>query len=271
MPRCWNCKGSHPTVADVKACHDADAEAAAQAKAEADAERRTEEFFESGTDMDRMRSIDEADRDRMRSWSEEDDPNWLLNALSESVIKLEEEALAAQKLDTMTGAPGRDMASDKQVKYALDLLQQRQWPDVLVEDDIRNMERRQVTKLIDGLKASPRRKDSPIPDVPVGRYALVEDGGAATGGILRFYQVNESKAGNLWLQQLFGAPGDYRKEYVKGMRAARIMKAIHEDPQEAGLRYGKESGVCGVCRSPLTNAHSLERGIGPVCAKKMGW
>jgi hypothetical protein len=35
--------------------------------------------------------------------------------------------------------------------------------------------------------------------------------------------------------------------------------------------FGKLYGVCGICGRQLTNEDSIERGIGPICATKMGW
>jgi hypothetical protein len=47
--------------------------------------------------------------------------------------------------------------------------------------------------------------------------------------------------------------------------------AFIADPKAAAIAYGQETGVCCVCNSPLTNKVSIEAGIGPVCATKMGW
>lgn len=43
------------------------------------------------------------------------------------------------------------------------------------------------------------------------------------------------------------------------------------DAQLAGLKsYGMESGKCGICSRRLTTPESIERGIGPECAAKLG-
>lgn len=47
--------------------------------------------------------------------------------------------------------------------------------------------------------------------------------------------------------------------------------AFIADPKAAAEAYGKETGVCCVCNAALTNKVSIERGIGPICAEKMGW
>jgi hypothetical protein len=176
----------------------------------------------------------------------------------------------------MTGAPGRDMASDKQVKYVMDLLSQKVWPDKFSETDVRNMERRQVSKLINNLKSSPNKNAPSVQDwarfksIPSGRYCLEAD-----GGTLHFYQVDVPDSGRykgrIFLQELYGSPRDYRRETRHGDAAVAVYEAILKDPKQASLLYGIKSEVCGVCHSPLTNTASLARGIGPICAGKRGW
>ena len=42
------------------------------------------------------------------------------------------------------------------------------------------------------------------------------------------------------------------------------------DPLTAAVRYGKETGSCSCCGRDLTNAQSIELGIGPICREKFG-
>jgi Family of unknown function (DUF6011) len=51
---------------------------------------------------------------------------------------------------------------------------------------------------------------------------------------------------------------------------AKIL-AFVADPKAAAEAYGKETGVCCICNATLTNAESIERGIGPICAERYGW
>lgn len=46
--------------------------------------------------------------------------------------------------------------------------------------------------------------------------------------------------------------------------------AFVADPAKAAKVYGQETGICCVCNATLKSAWRL-RGIGPVCAEKMGW
>lgn len=43
------------------------------------------------------------------------------------------------------------------------------------------------------------------------------------------------------------------------------------DPKATAIAYGKRFGVCCVCNRTLTDPDSIEAGIGPICATKMGW
>lgn len=46
---------------------------------------------------------------------------------------------------------------------------------------------------------------------------------------------------------------------------------IAHDPAAASAAYGKLTGRCGICGRPLENEESVARGIGPVCAGRLGW
>lgn len=52
-----------------------------------------------------------------------------------------------------------------------------------------------------------------------------------------------------------------------GARLARIA----ENPAEAAVRYGRETGVCACCGRKLTDPKSVEAGIGPICAATFGF
>lgn len=43
------------------------------------------------------------------------------------------------------------------------------------------------------------------------------------------------------------------------------------DPISAAIRYGKITGSCSCCGKELTVKESIERGIGPICARKFGF
>jgi hypothetical protein len=168
--------------------------------------------------------------------------------------------------------------TDPQIKYILGLQDERDtstnphWMD-WTRDTLLTLDRSEANVIINSLKALPRkstgRRDWTMPE---GRYAIRTN----ESPDWQFYQVDKPSegrwAGYVFVKQLIGSPGDYRKINVKdaGRRNA-ILARIEADPQRAMLDYGLHSGVCGKCSSPLTNADSLARGIGPICAGKMGW
>lgn len=49
------------------------------------------------------------------------------------------------------------------------------------------------------------------------------------------------------------------------------VKQIAENPQEAALRYGQETGNCSICGRPLVAKESVKWAIGPICAEKVGF
>lgn len=111
------------------------------------------------------------------------------------------------------------------------------------------------------------RQPSPVAHVVLeGRYAVEID------GVLKFFKVDKPTEGR-WAGYTFvkvQASDDLYNIRDRAYRE-RILAIIAEDPQGAMLRYGKEIGKCGHCGRTLTNEDSRERGIGPICADKMGW
>jgi hypothetical protein len=50
----------------------------------------------------------------------------------------------------------------------------------------------------------------------------------------------------------------------------RIIEAS-VNPKESAIKYGRMLGACSVCGKTLKDPESIELGIGPICAGKMGW
>lgn len=44
--------------------------------------------------------------------------------------------------------------------------------------------------------------------------------------------------------------------------------AVAADPLGAAVAHGKQTGACACCGRPLSDPESVQRGIGPVCARK---
>lgn len=46
---------------------------------------------------------------------------------------------------------------------------------------------------------------------------------------------------------------------------------VASNPREAAIAYGKQYGQCAICGRELSDAESVKRGIGPICADKYGF
>lgn len=79
----------------------------------------------------------------------------------------------------------------------------------------------------------------------------------------------------------FGTPGGYygafdqdgtyhgRFENVP-VTVRDVIREFAKDPAAAIVAHGLESGHCAICTKKLTHKHSLEAGVGPICARRMG-
>ena len=48
------------------------------------------------------------------------------------------------------------------------------------------------------------------------------------------------------------------------------LQEIAKDPLGSAVAYGKRTGNCSACGRDLTNHGSIEKGIGPICAERLG-
>jgi uncharacterized protein DUF6011 len=106
------------------------------------------------------------------------------------------------------------------------------------------------------------------PAVPEGRYAIWNE----EAGCIRFYQVQKPTEGR-WNGYTFVKVMASDETWPVKDRAKReaILAEIAKDPKAASLAYGREIGACGVCGRTLTDPDSIDKGIGPVCAGRLGW
>ena len=190
--------------------------------------------------------------------------------------------------------------SDAQVGYVLGLQAERvmpdDWkvkydghqPDATGDVDLRDMDKSEVSALIGMMKLF-KRKDKaatqPSWTMPAGRYALhlsepqanirkVGQGGDTAWYFFQVDKPTEGKwAGYTFVKRLIGGgdDGGYRKVETSRTMRDRVLPLIERDPQKAMLDYGLHTGSCGHCGRALSNPESLARGIGPICAGKMGW
>ena len=103
-----------------------------------------------------------------------------------------------------------------------------------------------------------------VKQIPCGMYALIR-----TDGTLDFLEVIEANGRN-WINRLYGAPGDFRREKLSYQHMWHAARHILSDLPECAQRFGRHFRTCGKCGSPLTQQVSRDLGLGPVCRKAFG-
>lgn len=133
--------------------------------------------------------------------------------------------------------------------------------------------RRQASAWIDDLKAkqADRPRQAPrarggLPTVPAGRYAI-----EGVDGETYTYKVDRPTEGRFsgYTFVTWERPNGAESK-VTSRRSKSILEAIAEDPKGAMVAYGRRTGVCGMCGRKLTDPASIEEGIGPICARRLG-
>lgn len=154
-------------------------------------------------------------------------------------------------------------------------------------DGHRYVSRREASAVIDWLKNLPRTA-APAPAAPAGGNdfsemltelrALPKSKYAVTGDAGQTVHVEVVERNHrVYLNLLIGHPGDWQRQRtsVRTARAliAKIMIATYDDagrvlvgPEAAAVRFSREFTCCSVCMSPLSDAVSIARGLGPICA-----
>ncbi len=77
------------------------------------------------------------------------------------------------------------------------------------------------------------------------------------------YAGSEAGFGTKFGSQRPGS-GEYHGQCVD------LIESIVANPAGALAAYGHLTGTCSICRRPLEDAESVARGIGPICAEKVG-
>lgn len=167
----------------------------------------------------------------------------------------------------------------KQIEFIKQLITRTEDPDNLAEAQLAfedtlqdGLDRKGASEYIDTLLARQRTnrttEDRKFDQstVPAGRYALTADGDTA------FYQVDRPTEGRWdgWTFVNLIHPGGDRIRSIKGGERGKVLALLAHDPTTYSSEYGKHTGTCGVCSRLLSDPESVARGIGPVCARKLG-
>jgi len=186
----------------------------------------------------------------------------------------------------MENGKGRP-ATDAQLEYLSGLAESRAMEDAdraFLLEHMKNFDTKLASKWIEALKVlPPKPKPQPVqrgvmavPDsIPDGRYALLRQ----SDKVWVFYRIKTKEQGIAYgvgatvrvVNRLHGAPGAFR--YTKVLRSEWnwVVSTVVKDPGLHSTLFGLKVGACGVCGSPLTDPVSIAMGIGPICARKVGF
>lgn len=162
-------------------------------------------------------------------------------------------------------------ASTKQKDFLRKLFTERGRDETWITNRITGLSMGQASDLIGETLKTPKATQTVAapaliaPKVPSGRYAIDVD------GTIKFFKVDCPTEGP-WAGRTFvkiQASDDLHP--LRGEAAKAVLILIAKDPKAASLLYGRELGHCGICGRTLTDEDSRARGIGPVCADKVGW
>ena len=134
------------------------------------------------------------------------------------------------------------------------------------------------------IKANKAERESNMISVDVSRILAVLDKADPAmktpkirGGDFVFSKPapHSKNAGSVYIKQL----GEYIGKVTGGyyLPVGNVSKdtiaeiqEICKDPMESAVAYGRRTGNCAVCARELTVKESIDRGIGPICADKLG-
>jgi hypothetical protein len=116
---------------------------------------------------------------------------------------------------------------------------------------------RPTFKQIDALAAS----------IPTGFYALPRREDAPAGGQPTYHFKIHAYRGGHRIVMVTGGVGAFVEIPMKAAWQWTALQKIAAGPKAAAVLFGRETGTCGRCGSPLTNDASRARGLGPRCAR----
>lgn len=109
-------------------------------------------------------------------------------------------------------------------------------------------------------------KSQPVTEAGIYRKVIVT-GPLKDATLTCIYRVKIDKSGYPYAEALIlGAPGQKAK-FMYALGAIKALTADMKMTMDEAKAFGVQYGVCCACGRTLTNAKSVELGIGPVCRK----
>jgi len=184
------------------------------------------------------------------------------------------------------------LATERQVAFLRSLLTERAIPSeiasaILMSGSLEALARADASRFIDALLASPRvapkvsfAPTGALASLPLAKFAVPASHleGAlsdyAPTGDLVFIETREFETPDgrtvRYLRRLTGAPSDFTRSRFSREDAHAVARVLLADPLTYIRAFGEHFTVCGKCASPLTDARSRARFLGPDCARQLG-
>ena len=179
-------------------------------------------------------------------------------AAEQAPVDEERKARHAEAVQFIAGYAGR-------FGLILDLRADRRWGTKHFKLSDRQIEVVLAAKAREEQWAKERAAVTPIETGVIRRASIeVTEGYYLHEGAV--YKVQRSKAGRLYATRLDEEA--HKFEFVSG--AVYRLSPDERMDEEAMAAFGRRTGICGVCSALLTNPESIERGIGPICAGRLG-
>lgn len=104
--------------------------------------------------------------------------------------------------------------------------------------------------------------------IPASNYALWN----TEKNAWYFFRVRNGRKNTKWehfqfIDMLVGSVGQFDTFPMRGAQRNTILAALMRDPAGCAKNFADKFTVCAKCGSPLTDAASLARGLGPTCAQ----
>ena len=104
--------------------------------------------------------------------------------------------------------------------------------------------------------------------IPTGFYALPKRDDAKNASQPTYhFKIHKFRGGHR-IVMVTGGVGAFVEVPMKAAWQWVALQKIAADPKAAAQLFGRETGTCGRCSSPLTDVKSRERGLGPHCARQ---
>ena len=109
-----------------------------------------------------------------------------------------------------------------------------------------------------------------FPKVRVGDlvFSKASESSKNAGGIYVFEYRCTNKSEKVYIGIVLG--GYYLPYNSPSAETIKLIQEVCKSPLDSAIAYGRRTGNCAVCSRDLTRHDSIDRGIGPICAERLG-